>query len=79
MLCYDIRFNNIFLGQALKYGGWGNTEEKRFFKKRIWKIFEDIVHEEVITTKQNAGWKRQNSIIIRISSITHRKIEKYSL
>ncbi|MFP3598993.1 glycosyltransferase family 2 protein [Chryseobacterium sp. SIMBA_029] len=48
---YDIRFNNIFLGKALKYGGWGNTRRERFFKKGYGKYSEDIVHEEFITTE----------------------------
>lgn len=49
---YDIKFNNIFLGKALRYGGWGNTKRERFFKKGFGKYSEDIVHEEFITTEK---------------------------
>ncbi|KQR93858.1 hypothetical protein ASG01_08340 [Chryseobacterium sp. Leaf180] len=46
---YDIEFKNIFLGQALKYGGWGNVKRERFFKNGFGKYSEDIVHEAFIT------------------------------
>lgn len=46
---YNIKFNNIFLGKTLKYGGWGNVKRERLFKKGQNKYSEDIVHEEFIT------------------------------
>ncbi len=47
---YNIEFNNIFLGKALKYGGWGNTKRERLFKKNAGRYSEDIVHECFITS-----------------------------
>lgn len=44
-LVYNIEFNNIFLGKALKHGGWGNIKRERLFKKNAGRYSEDIVHE----------------------------------
>lgn len=49
---YDIEFNNIFLGEILKYGGWGNIKRERLFRKNSGKYSEDIVHEEFITSEK---------------------------
>jgi hypothetical protein len=49
---YEIAFNNIFLGKALKYGGWGNTKRERLFKRNVGKYSEDIVHECFITSEK---------------------------
>lgn len=49
---YEIAFNNIFLGKALKYGGWGNTKRERLFKRNFGKYSEDIVHECFITSEK---------------------------
>lgn len=68
---YDIRFNNIFLGKALKYGGWGNTRRERFFKKGYGKYSEDIVHEEFITTEKKC---RLNG---RINHYTYKDIHHH--
>jgi len=68
---YDIRFNNIFLGKALKYGGWGNTKRERFFKKGYGKYSEDIVHEEFITTENKC---RLNG---RINHYTYKDIHHH--
>ena len=46
---YDLEFKNIFLGKALKYGGWGNVKRERLFKNGFGKYSEDIVHEAFIT------------------------------
>jgi glycosyltransferase involved in cell wall biosynthesis len=51
-LVYNIEFNNIFLGKALKYGGWGNTRRERLFMKGFGKYSEDIVHECFITSEK---------------------------
>ena len=48
---YDVEFNNIFLGETLKYGGWGNIKRERLFKKGHGKYSEDIVHEAFVTTE----------------------------
>lgn len=48
---YDVEFNNIFLGETLKYGGWGNIKRERLFRKGCGKYSEDIVHEAFITTE----------------------------
>lgn len=48
---YDLEFNNIFLGETLKYGGWGNIKRERLFKKGHGKYSEDIVHEAFVTTE----------------------------
>lgn len=48
---YDVEFNNIFLGETLKYGGWGNIKRERLFKKGHGKYSEDIVHEAFLTTE----------------------------
>jgi hypothetical protein len=37
---YEIAFNNIFLGKALKYGGWGNTKRERLFKRNVENILK---------------------------------------
>lgn len=49
---YEIGFNNIFLGETLKYGGWGNIKRERLFRKGFGKYSEDIVHEEFITPEK---------------------------
>lgn len=49
---YDIEFNNIFLGETLKYGGWGNIKRERLFRKGFGKYSEDIVHEEFISSEK---------------------------
>lgn len=49
---YEIGFNNIFLGKALKHGGWGNIKRERLFRKNFGKYSEDIVHEEFITSEK---------------------------
>jgi len=49
---YEIGFNNIFLGKALKYGGWGNIKRERLFRKNVGKYSEDIVHEAFITSEK---------------------------
>lgn len=54
---YDVEFNNIFLGETLKYGGWGNIKRERLFKKGHGKYSEDIVHEEFITTEPKGKLK----------------------
>ena len=48
---YEIEFNNIFLGETLKYGGWGNVKRERLFRKGYGKYSEDIVHEEFISSE----------------------------
>ena len=48
---YDVEFNNIFLGETLKYGGWGNIKRERLFRKGHGKYSEDIVHEAFLTTE----------------------------
>ena len=47
----DVEFNNIFLGETLKYGGWGNIKRERLFRKGHGKYSEDIVHEAFLTTE----------------------------
>ncbi len=54
---YDVEFNNVFLGETLKYGGWGNIKRERFFKKGHGKYSEDIVHESFITTENKGKLK----------------------
>lgn len=49
---YHIEFNNIFLGKALKYGGWGNIKRERLFKRGFGKYSEDIVHECFVTSEK---------------------------
>ncbi|WP_411811883.1 glycosyltransferase family 2 protein [Chryseobacterium scophthalmum] len=54
---YDVEFNNIFLGETLKYGGWGNIKRERLFRKGHGKYSEDIVHESFITTENKGKLK----------------------
>lgn len=54
---YDVEFNNIFLGETLKYGGWGNIKRERLFKKGYGKYSEDIVHEAFVTTETKGKLK----------------------
>lgn len=51
---YTVEFRNIFLGKALKYGGWGNIRRERFFKKSAGRYSSDFVHE-IFETKNSAG------------------------
>lgn len=46
---YNVTFRNIFLGRALKYGGWGKIQRPRLFKRKYGKYTEDIVHEHFIS------------------------------
>ena len=54
---YDVEFNNIFLGETLKYGGWGNIKRERLFKKGHGKYSEDIVHEAFVATETKGKLK----------------------
>jgi len=54
---YDVEFNNIFLGETLKHGGWGNIKRERFFRKGFGKYSEDIVHEEFMSSEPKGKLK----------------------
>lgn len=49
---YTIKLDTIFLGNAIRYGGWGDVYRERLFKKGSGRYSNDIVHEKFITEKK---------------------------
>lgn len=53
-VAYDIPRKNIYLGQEMKYGGWGNDSVIRLFKKDSLQGYVNRLHEQPSYTGQLA-------------------------
>jgi len=68
---YAMKFDNIFLGGSVRYGGWGDVYRERLFKNGAGKYSDDIIHENFIT-KNEVG-----KLSGKISHYTYKNIDHH--